>query len=61
MQVVTSIEDGKACEVKQWESMAGWASYIFKHAMGIQKQLDDANSRFSDDLKAHAEKPSGGS
>lgn len=56
VQIVTPTADGKACEVKQWESMAGWATYIFKYAMGVPKQLDDSNLRYSEDLKAYAEK-----
>lgn len=36
--------------------MAGWVTYIFKYAMGIPKQLEESNVKYSNDLKAYAEK-----
>lgn len=53
VQVVTSLENG--CQLKQWESMSGFASYIFKYAMGIPKQLQDSNLLYSEDIKKRAE------
>lgn len=56
VQEVTPSEDGQSCTLKSWESFAGWISYIFKYAMGIPKQLEESNVRYSNDLKAYAEK-----
>jgi hypothetical protein len=55
VQEVTPLGDGKACTVKQWESMAGWVTYIFRYAMGIPQQLNEGNLRYLNSLKAHAE------
>lgn len=58
VQLVTPVEgsDGQQCTLKQWESMSGFASYIFKHIMDVPKQLDDSNVLYANDVKARAEK-----
>jgi hypothetical protein len=55
VQEVTPSEDGKSCIITQWQSMSGWATYIFKYVMGIPKQLDDANVKYCNELKMYAE------
>jgi len=55
VQEVTPSEDGTACTVKQWESMVGWVTYVFKYIMGIPKQLDESNVKYLNALKAYAE------
>lgn len=56
MQTITPLKDDpNACEVKNWESMAGWGAYIFKYIMGVPTQMKDFNMRYAEDLKARAE------
>lgn len=57
VQIVTTLEgsNGKKSQLKQWESMSGFASYLFKYAMGVPKQLQDSNLLYSEDIKKRAE------
>ncbi|KAI1877816.1 hypothetical protein JX265_003824 [Neoarthrinium moseri] len=61
VQIVTPVEgsNNQQSQLKQWESMSGFASYVFKHIMGIPKQLADSNALYSNDIKKHAEKLQG--
>ena len=43
------------CQFKQWESMSGISSYIFKYLMGIPNQLANSNIIYSNDVKKRAE------
>lgn len=54
VQIVTPLE-GQKSQLKQWESMSGFASYILKYAMGVPKQLQDSNLLYSEDIKKRSE------
>ena len=55
VQTITRVSENE-CELRQWESMSGWGVYLMKWFMGIQKQLNEANTRYAAEFKAHAEK-----
>ncbi|KAI1839682.1 hypothetical protein JX266_014109 [Neoarthrinium moseri] len=57
VQIVTPVEGSnyQQSQLKQWESMSGAASYVFKYVMGIPEQLANSNLLYSNDVKKRAE------
>lgn len=58
VQVVTPLPGSKICQVQQWESMSGIVAYIFKYFMDMQRQLDESNVHYLEELKIFAEEQS---
>ncbi len=44
------------CEVRQWESMSGPASYLMKYVMGVPDQVHKLSMKYLEELKAFIEK-----
>lgn len=55
IQIIILLNEQKV-PLKQWESTSGFASYFFKYAMNVAKQLHDSKTLYSEDIKERAER-----